>query len=720
MELNQEEHQRVRTILGRNPTTTENTIFAIQWSEHCSYKSSKRFLKTLSTESPYVILGPGQDSGIVAITDAPKGKRWGIVISHESHNHPSQIVPYEGAATGIGGVVRDVMCMGARVIGCLDMLRFGDGTTEESRTIIRDVIRGIGGYGNPIGIPNLGGNTFFDKNYDKNCLVNAVAIGLVREDSIISSFTPQEAGRIGYNIILIGKATDQSGFGGAAFASASLLEEEKEQNRSAVQEPNPFLERHMMAAFYDLFEWLQKEKYINKISCKDLGAGGVVCATVEQIAAHNLGATIALEKVHTNIKNLEPEVIACAETQERMCVICHPDLTSHILRHFNEAWELPLIAENARASVIGKVTEDGIYRLTYKGETACEAKSSDITGGIEYGEKERPTTLRDAPPCLHAKVRRSGTQACHGEKNIPQSDTFMQLLSNPNKCSKEPIFMHFDKSVIGNTIIEPGEADAAVIAPLQDENDSTGVALACAGPLDFDPYKQGFTAASQAIQKIIAVGATPRALTDCLNYGNPEVPEQLWQLQEGVRGLCDAANTLELPFISGNVSLYNCADDGSSIPPTATVCCIGVLPNSHSAISMHLKKNDSHIAIVHLDHLHELFSLFSTILPHVLSAHVITNGLLMALLEMTTPKCEDGGTIGLTVNIDTDLMSSSSGILIETATPISHPGILSIGSTIIDPMFIMNIAAQQPLSLPLPIFHQKWKNGITERIFAMK
>ncbi|MBI3336540.1 phosphoribosylformylglycinamidine synthase subunit PurL [Candidatus Peregrinibacteria bacterium] len=705
MKLDQEERRRICAILDRDPTTTEETIFAIQWSEHCSYKSSKRFLKTLPTASPQTILGPGQDSGIVAITDAPKGKRWGLIISHESHNHPSQIVPYEGAATGIGGVVRDVLCMGGRVIGCLDMLRFGDGKSEESRTIIRDIVRGIGGYGNPIGVPNLGGSTLFDKHYDKNCLVNAVAIGLVREDHIVSSFTPKEAGRIGYDIILVGKATDRSGFGGATFASVSLLNTEKKANRSAVQEPNPFLERHMMAAFYELFEWLQNEKYIHKISCKDLGAGGIVCATVEQVAAEGLGAEIELTRIHTAYPDLPPEVIACAETQERMCVICHPDLTSHILRHFNETWELPLMAENARASVIGKVTDDGIYHLTYKGETVCKAKSMDITCGIEYGEKERP--------------------ACHPEKNSSHHDIslekqFMHTLDDPNNCSKEPLFIHFDKNVIGNTIFEPGEADAAVIAPLQDENDWTGVALACAGPLDHDPYQQGRKAASQALQKIIAVGATPRALTDCLNFGNPEVPDQLWQLQEGVRGLCDAAHELKIPFISGNVSLYNCADDGVSIPPTATVCCIGILPNAHHAISMNFKKHNSHIAIVHLDHLEKISSLFSTILPQILSAHVVTNGLLMALLEMTTPKRGYGGTIGLSVHVDNDLLVSSSGILIETASPIVYPGILSIGHTLEDPLFIVKTGSQSPLSFPLPVLHQQWKKGITEGFFAVK
>lgn len=719
MKLNGAEQKRLCSILGRPPTLTEETIFAIQWSEHCSYKSSKRFLKTLPSDSPFVILGPGQDSGIFAITDGPPGKRWGLVISHESHNHPSQIVPYEGAATGIGGVVRDVLCMGARVIGCLDILRFGKGQTELSRTIIRDVVRGIGGYGNPIGIPNLGGNTLFDQRYNKNCLVNAVAIGLVRENHIIPSIVPKEAGHIGYDIILIGKATDASGFGGAAFASASLLEEEETQNRSAVQEPNPFLERHLLAAFYDLFEWLQQKKYVHKVSCKDLGAGGVVCATVEQVAARGLGAEIELTNVHTIPDPPPPEVIACAETQERMCLISHPDLTSHILKHFNETWELPRIAENARASVIGKVTDDGVYHLMYKGTTVCKAKSSDITCGVEYTAKERPTQACHPEP---DEGRHPDVMVRPAHHDISIEKKFLDLLNNPNNASKEPIFIHFDKSVIGNTILEPGEADASVIAPLQDQGDWTGVALGCSGPLHEDPYTQGFRAVLESAKKVIAVGATPRALTDCLNYGNPEDPNQLRELQEGIRGLRDAASILDIPFISGNVSLYNCSNDGSSIPPTATVCCIGVLPDARTALSMHLKKNHSHIALVRDDDIAHLLEIFPTMIQknHILSAHAVSNGLLMALFEMTTGERGCGGNIGLDIHDDLSLLTSASGILVETPSPIVHPHVLPIGQTIGDPILILKTGTTSDLPFALTPLHEKWKNGITDTIFAAK
>ena len=623
------EARKVEDLLGRPPTVVEAVIWGIQGSEHCSYKSSKRFLRTFPTEGKHVILGPGEDSGIIAITDGPKGKRWGIVASHESHNHPSQIVPYEGAATGVGGIVRDVLCMGARIVGLLDALRLGDLKTEESKTIAKEVVRGIGGYGNPLGIPNLGGDTQFDAGYNSNCLVNVVCLGIVREDEVIHSFVPKEAGEEGYDIIIVGKPTDRSGFGGAAFAS--LVLEEEERNTSAVQEPNPFLERHLLVSTYALFDWLAAEGKLDKVGFKDLGAGGIVCASVEQVADQGFGAEIDLEKIHTAIEDLPPEVIACAETQERFCWTCHPDLTQHIITHYNETWDLPSIAENARASVIGKVTKDPTYRLRFKGEIVCEANGRDITCGIEY---ERPVKPRECHP------ERSRGMTWEARFDSAQRDTieetFLKILSDPNQASKAPIFRHYDKNVIGNTIIEPGEADAGVIAPLQDlrsyvhegkhpgweiseEDKWVGVAIACDGNGRYgkiSPYLQGVNAAVEAMRNVAAVGAIPRALTDCLNYGNPEVPEELWALSEGVRGIAEAAKGVELgdvilseppakwaesrsavPVISGNVSLYN-SSSGGAIPPTAIVSCIGVMKDARKAVISQIKEPGSIIFMI--------------------------------------------------------------------------------------------------------------------------
>ena len=614
-----EEARKISSLLGRDPTLVEAVIWGIQGSEHCSYKSSRRFLKMFHTEGKHVILGPKEDSGIIAITDGPKGKRWGIVVSHESHNHPSQIVPYEGAATGVGGNVRDVVCMGARVIGLMDPLRLGDLKTEETRTIAKEVARGIAGYGNPLGIPNLGGDTEFDEAYNAGCLVNVVCHGLVREDEVIHSYAPPEAGKIGYDITLIGKPTDRSGFGGATFASIVLNEEEKEKNTGAVQEPNPFLERHILASTYALFDWLAKEKKLNKVGFKDLGAGGVVCSSVEQVADKGFGAEIDLDSVHTALPNLPPEVIACAETQERFCWTCHPSLTQHILKHYNEVWDLPAIAENARASVIGKVTEEPVYRLRYKGEVICEAKALDITCGLQYERPicEKKYVLKE--PKYEISFD-SAQDRLHPKSEIPE--LFRSILSHPNYASKAPIFRHYDKNVIGNTILEPGEADAGVITPLQDlqsyvhegehpdwdieEKDRwIGVAVSCDGSGrhgKISAYYQGANAAVESMRNVAAVGAIPRALTDCLNYGNPEVPEDLWELSEGIRGIAEAARGVAIdgehvPIISGNVSLYNSTAKGA-IPPTAIVSCIGVMPDARRAVHSIIQGKDQTVFLL--------------------------------------------------------------------------------------------------------------------------
>jgi phosphoribosylformylglycinamidine synthase len=621
--LTVEEARKICVMLKRDPTLTEATIWGVQGSEHCSYKSSRRFLKTFPTTGKHVILGPGEDSGIVAITDAPMGKRWGLVISHESHNHPSQIVPFEGAATGVGGVVRDVVCMGARVIGALDMLRLGDLQSEESRTIAKEVTRGIAGYGNPLGVPNLGGDTVFDASYNSNCLVNAAAIGIVREDEIIHSVAPEEAEGVGYDIIVIGKPTDRSGFGGASFASASMEADKKELHSGAVQEPNPFLERHLLASTYALFDWLAATKNLHRVSFKDHGAGGNVCATVEQVAGREFGAEIDLEKVHVAINDLPAEVIGCAETQERLCWVVHPDLTEHILSHYNVHWDLPSVAEGVRASVIGKVNGSGIYRLSYKGEIVCEARSVDLTSGLQYVRPTEPLIIERAEPvieCVGNKLRVTG----YGLTRNPQlvtftiQEVFETMLRHPNGCSREAILKHYDKTVIGNTVIEAGEADAGVIMPLQDlsphvqegehpgwelsESDKRiGVALAADGNGRYgriSPYWQGANAAIESMRNVAATGAIPRALTDCLNYGNPEIPGHLWALEEGIRGIGDAARGVAIdgaavPIISGNVSLYNSKPDGSSIDPTAVVCAIGVMPNAQASVSSTLRRTDS-------------------------------------------------------------------------------------------------------------------------------
>ena len=323
-----------KDMLKRPPSLAELILFSIQGSEHCSYKSSRNHLKSFTTEGPDVVLGAKEDAGVVSIATDNKGDRWCVVMSHESHNHPSQIVPYEGAATGVGGNVRDVLCMGAEVIACSDSLRFGEIEKSKTKWIHEGVISGIAGYGNPLGIPNIGGDLYYHSGYNENCLVTLVTLGVVRENDIIHSYAPKNADK--YDLILIGKATDNSGFGGASFASLELEEEKAEKNKGAVQEPNAFLERHLLKSSYSLFKILKDKNLIKNVGFKDLGAGGVACASVELADTSGYGAKVWMDKTHIGMEGLHPSVYLCSETQERFMWVSPPSITPLILKHYND------------------------------------------------------------------------------------------------------------------------------------------------------------------------------------------------------------------------------------------------------------------------------------------------------------------------------------------------------------------------------------------------
>ncbi len=614
-----EEARKVEEILHRPPTITEAILWGIQGSEHCSYKSSRRYLKMLPTQAPNVVLGVGEDAGIVEIARFKdkdgKEDRYGLIVGHESHNHPSQIVPFEGAATGIGGCIRDIACMGGRVLGVMDPLRFGDinpnkagSKANQSRQIFNGVVSGIAGYGNPVGIPNLGGDIYFDSAYNDNCLVNVVSVGMVKESNIIHSYVPKVAAQEAWDIIVVGKPTDFSGMGGAAFASGILKESEKEKNKGAVQEPNPFLKRHILVATYDLFEILQKEGHMDKISFKDMGAGGVTCSTVEQVAKAGLGAEIDLEKVHVGLQGMPAEVIACSETQERFTWMCHPSLTQMILDHYNKKWDLPSVAENARASHIGKVKE-GNFVLNYKGEKVVDATSYSITEGLLYDRPHSPAKRELKEPNIAAPNSKEAW-----------NKVMLDLLGSENIAHRRPVYERYDKQVQGYVIIESGMADASVIAPLMDEPvDAKIKKVGMAFSTDFNPryalisaYHGAANAVVESMRNVAAVGAYPQALTDCLNYGNPEKPEQMEELIEGITGIKDACEGIKLknytdvasgkskfatPIISGNVSLYN-EGKGGHVPPSAVMCCIGKIDDYSKAITTQFKRAESKIYLI--------------------------------------------------------------------------------------------------------------------------
>lgn len=595
LSLTLEESKKIVNMLGRNPTLTEATIWSIQGSEHSSYKSSRKFLSRLPISAPPVILGPKEDAGIVELCEI-RGEKYGLVYSHESHNSPSQLVPFEGSATGVGGICRDIACMGARVIGVLDSLRFGDPKKKRTKVIARGVVEGIAGYGNPLGVPNLGGDIGFNSSFDGFTLVNVVALGLVKEKNILHSFAPENAARDKYELIVVGKGSDKSGFGGASFSSQVVDETEKDKNLGAVQEPNPFLERHLLASFQDLFSLLEEKGELSSIGFKDMGAGGIMCASIELAEGAEgcgFGAEVDVENIHVGEEGLPPHVILCSETQERFCFAVPPHLTEFFLDHFNTKWDLPKVSPGAQASKVGKITDTGQYVVRYKGTTICDAKVEDICAGLSI----------DRPYTIPSEITESDP--------IPRLESLSgflyEFLSLPNLAEKTCITEQYDQTVQGATVLQRNHSEAVVSAPLRDYTDlseeekKNGFSVSVAGSPHLggvSAYEQGANAVLTAIQKVACTGAYPRALTDCLNYGNPEIPEDMGKFVSGVDGIAEMAKNIHLfehptsptPFVSGNVSLYKRGN------PSALVSCVGVLPNTDMAVGNIPQKG--HIAFV--------------------------------------------------------------------------------------------------------------------------
>ena len=584
-------------MLERAPSLAELILFSIQGSEHCSYKSSRNHLKQFTNEGPDVVLGAKEDAGIVAVTTDNEGNRWCVVMSHESHNHPSQIVPYEGAATGVGGNVRDVLCMGAEVIAVTDSFRFGNIEKNKTKWIHDGVVAGIAGYGNPLGIPNIGGDLYYHEGYNENCLVTLVTLGIVREDDIIHSYAPKNAD--GFDLILLGKPTDNSGFGGASFASLELEEEKKEQNKGAVQEPNAFLERHLLKSSYALFEILKDKGLIDNIGFKDLGAGGVACASVELAETSGYGAEVWMDKIHIGMDGLHPSVYLCSETQERFMWVCSPDITPMILDHYNKVFDIPGVSEGAQASVVGKIRNDGQYIVHNADEMIVNAKAKEVTEGFLY---DRPF-----------ETRNSNFVEPNFSEPTDYNQVLIDILSHENMASREPIFEQYDKQVQGRVHTETGLADSGVMAPFNSENypeeiRNVGIALSTDHNPRYgliDPYWGGVNAVVESMRNVAAVGATPHALSDCLCFGNPEKPHQMWEFVEGVRGVADACRAITLkdhpnnptPIIAGNVSFYNESKNGP-IPPSPIVSCLGRFKDVNKAVPAHFQNNDSVILLI--------------------------------------------------------------------------------------------------------------------------
>ena len=737
-------------MLGRPPSIAELVLFSIQGSEHCSYKSSRIHLSQFVTESPDVVLGAKEDAGVVAVATDNQGKRWCVVMSHESHNHPSQIVPFEGAATGVGGNVRDVMCMGAEVIASTDSFRFGEINNNKTKWIHDGVVSGVAGYGNPLGIPNIGGDIYYHKGYNENCLVTLVTLGIVKEEDIIHSYAPQNAD--GYDLILIGKPTDNSGFGGASFASLELEEDKKDQNKGAVQEPNAFLERHLLKSSYALFKEIKKMGLIDRVGFKDLGAGGVACASVELAEASGYGSEVWLDKVHTSMDGLHSSVYLCSETQERFMWVCPPEMTKKIVDHYNIKYNLPEVSDGAMASVIGKIRADGQYIVHYEDEIIVDAKADQVTKGFLY---ERPFKSLDIK-----------TESSKPQELENYNDDLIELLSHENIASRKPVFDQYDKQVQGRVILEAGQADSGIMAPFNSEDypleiRSTGIALSTDhNPMygSIDPYWAGVNAVVESMRNVAAVGATPHALTDCLCFGNPEKENQMWEFVESVRGISDACNAITLkekpnhptPIIAGNVSFYNESKKGS-IPPSPIVSCLGKLNDVEKAISMSFRFPDSNLILIgkrksemggsayyHMKNKNninlpkpdfkevrdQIYALTDCINEQlVLSCHDISDGgLAVALSEMAF-----ANNIGCKVNIDENLrsdeilFSETGGFIMEIDNAKLETALESfskynieffnIGKTGGNSLIINNL-----LNVDIEVAKKSWKNGLSNKL----
>jgi len=541
--LTADEYQKIVKALGREPNYTELGVFSVMWSEHCSYKSSRYYLKNLPTEGPHVLQGPGENAGVVDI-----GGGLAVAFKIESHNHPSFIEPYQGAATGVGGILRDIFTMGARPIASLNSLRFGSIDHPRTRYLLAGVVAGIGGYGNCIGVPTVGGECYFDECYNANILVNAFTLGIVKKRQI---FTGVAKGA-GNPVIYVGSKTGRDGIHGATMASESFSEE-KEQRRPTVQVGDPFTEKLLLEACLELME----KDYI--IGIQDMGAAGLTSSSSEMAGRGGCGVELDLSAVPLRESGMTPYEILLSESQERMLLVAKQGSEDKIKSIFDK-WDLDAV-------VVGRVTDDQQFRALWRGEEVANIPIRALT-------KEAPAYQRPATrPAQQDQLQQLDLSTVKEPKDLAAA--LKQLLSSPNLASKEWIYRQYDQYVRTNTVVGPG-ADAAVIRV---KGTAKGLALTVDGNSRYcylDPYVGGVIAVAEAARNLACVGARPVGLTDCLNFGSPENPEVMWQFAQVIQGMRDACTTLNVPVVSGNVSFYN-ETDGTPIYPTPTIGMVGLI-----------------------------------------------------------------------------------------------------------------------------------------------
>lgn len=531
-------------ILHRLPNYTETGLFAVMWSEHCSYKNSKPVLRKFPTTGPQVLQGPGEGAGIVDIGDGQA-----VVFKAESHNHPSAVEPYEGAATGVGGIIRDIFSMGARPIAILDSLRFGELDNERTKHIFEEVVAGISGYGNCIGIPTVGGETVFDPCYKGNPLVNAMCVGLIDQKDMQKG----QAAGVGNSIMYVGAKTGRDGIHGATFASEEFKEEEEAQ-RSAVQVGDPFMEKLLMEAclecIYDYSDAL--------IGIQDMGAAGLVSSSSEMASKAGSGLLLNLDDVPQRETEMTPYEMMLSESQERMLLCIKKGEEQRIVDLFKK-YELDAV-------VIGEVTDDGMYRLSHAGKVVAELP-------VDALAEDAPVYYK--PTAVPARIAAFAAMEDYKPVFTSAQDTLVALLQQATLASKKSVYDTYDSMVRTSTVVGPG-SDAAVVR-VRGTKKAIAMTTDCNGRyLYLNPEIGGQIAVAEAARNIVASGGKPLAITDCLNYGNPDKPEIFWELSTSADGISEACRQLDTPVISGNVSLYN-ETDGVAVYPTPMIGMVGLI-----------------------------------------------------------------------------------------------------------------------------------------------
>ncbi|WP_088005738.1 phosphoribosylformylglycinamidine synthase subunit PurL [Indiicoccus explosivorum] len=555
MGLTDEEYAQVERIIGRMPNYTETGLFSVMWSEHCSYKNSKPVLSKFPTKGERVLQGPGEGAGIVDIGDGQA-----VVFKMESHNHPSAIEPYQGAATGVGGIIRDVFSMGARPVALLNSLRFGELETPRVRHLFEEVVAGIAGYGNCIGIPTVGGEVQFDASYDGNPLVNAMCVGLIDHRDIQKGV----AKGTGNPVMYVGAKTGRDGIHGATFASEELTEASDEK-RPAVQVGDPFMEKLLMEACLELV------KSDALIGIQDMGAAGLTSSSAEMASKAGSGIEMDLDLIPQRERGMTAYEMMLSESQERMLVVVKQGREQEVTDLFGQY--------GLDAVTVGRVTDDRMLRLLHKGETAAEVPVDALAEDAPVYHK---------PSAVPAYFKEFQAMECPEPEVADYEETLLSLLAQPTIASKEWVYNQYDYQVRTSTVVAPG-SDSAVIR-VRGTNKGLAMTTDCNSRYIYlDPETGGKIAVAEAARNIVCSGAEPLAITDCLNFGNPEKPEIFWQLEKAADGMSEACSLLNAPVIGGNVSLYN-ETNGTAVYPTPTIGMVGLVEDLSHVTTQYAKQ----------------------------------------------------------------------------------------------------------------------------------